>query len=158
MNLLESTRVALRGLASNKMRTGLTMLGIIIGVGVVILVVAIGQGAAKSVTDAVNSLGTNVLTIWPGASRVRMTAAITGVSATIATQQAAAAATSTTATTTGSVSSSTSAFSSNRLTFEDSKLIASRFKKSVDAVAPIVRGNVQIKLENKDSSTNLTGS
>src|SRR5438270_6527448 len=74
MNILESLRVAMRGLASNKMRTGLTMLGIIIGVGVVILVVAIGQGAAKTVTDAVNSLGTNLLTIWPGTSRIRINA------------------------------------------------------------------------------------
>ncbi len=74
MNLGEGLRVALRGLSSNKMRTGLTMLGIIIGVGVVILVVAIGQGAAKTVTEAVNSLGTNMLSIWPGSSRIRINA------------------------------------------------------------------------------------
>ena len=43
------------------------MLGIIIGVGVVILVVAIGQGATQRVTEPVNSLGTNQLSIWPGA-------------------------------------------------------------------------------------------
>lgn len=45
MNLMECLRVSLRGLSNNKMRTMLTMLGIIIGVGVVILVVAIGEGA-----------------------------------------------------------------------------------------------------------------
>src|SRR5579872_4861214 len=74
MALLESLRVALRGLSSNKLRTGLTMLGIIIGVGVVILVVAIGEGATKRVTDAVNSLGTNLLTIRSGTARIRVNA------------------------------------------------------------------------------------
>src|SRR5436853_7928556 len=72
MNLLESLRVALRGLISNKMRTMLTMLGIIIGVGVVILVVAIGQGATQRVTEAVNSLGTNLLTVNSMRNRLRV--------------------------------------------------------------------------------------
>jgi len=76
MNLLENLRIALRGLASNKMRTALTMLGIIIGVGVVIIVVAIGQGATQSVTAAINSLGTNQLSIRPNWGRVHLTAAV----------------------------------------------------------------------------------
>src|ERR1051325_8251206 len=75
MNLRESMRVALRGLAGNKMRTTLTMLGIIIGVAVVILVVAIGQGATQSVNEAVSSLGTNLLTITPGPERFHINAA-----------------------------------------------------------------------------------
>src|SRR5579871_5284384 len=61
MNIFECLRVALRGLASNKMRTMLTMLGIIIGVGVVILVVAIGQGASKRVQHTINALATTPL-------------------------------------------------------------------------------------------------
>ena len=77
MNILQSLKIALRGLTNNKMRTALTMLGIIIGVGVVILVVAIGKGATKRVTDTVNSLGTNLLTVFNGRSRIRITAAIT---------------------------------------------------------------------------------
>ena len=81
MNILESFRVAMRGLASNKMRTALTMLGIIIGVGVVIIVVAIGQGATKQVTDTVNALGTNLLSIWPGQSRLRSSAVSKSASA-----------------------------------------------------------------------------
>jgi putative ABC transport system permease protein len=51
------------------MRTGLTMLGIIIGVAAVIAVLAIGQGAAQRVTASISSLGTNMLTIIPGATR-----------------------------------------------------------------------------------------
>src|SRR5437016_11953864 len=72
MNILESLRVALRGLSSNKLRTLLTMLGIIIGVGVVILVAAIGQGATQRVTEAVNSLGTNLLTVNSMRNRLRI--------------------------------------------------------------------------------------
>src|SRR3954463_4956251 len=110
MNIRESLRVALRGLASNKMRTALTMLGIIIGVGVVILVVAIGQGAAQRVTEAVNSLGTNQLMIWPGSSRIRITAA----SRTNATGTNAAAGTTTGTTSSGGGGGGNSG--SNRLT------------------------------------------
>ena len=47
MNFSDSLRASLRGLAGNRLRTGLTMLGMIIGVGVVILVVAIGEGATQ---------------------------------------------------------------------------------------------------------------
>ena len=65
MNIVRNLKLALRGLSTNKMRTALTMLGIVIGVAVVILVVAIGQGATTSVTDSVNSLGTNLLTLKP---------------------------------------------------------------------------------------------
>ena len=115
MNLFECLRVALRGLASNKMRTALTMLGIIIGVCVVILVVAIGEGATKRVTDAVNSLGTNLLSIWPGASRIRINAATT---------KSTGSDTSTTTTTAPKSNGPTS-----RLTLEDAKLIATRFPR-----------------------------
>src|SRR4030088_3275067 len=75
MNIYECFRVAMRGLTSNKMRTALTMLGIIIGVGVVILVVAIGEGATQRIRDTVNSLGTNLLTVQANRNRVRLNAA-----------------------------------------------------------------------------------
>jgi putative ABC transport system permease protein len=144
MNIFESFRVSIRGLSSNKMRTMLTMLGIIIGVGVVILVVAIGQGATQRVTDTVNSLGTNLLTLFPGTSRVRITAGTTSAaSATPGASTAAAAAAST---------------QTNRLTLDDAKTIAKNFPQTVDAVAPQVRDNVQIKLGSMDATTNLTGS
>jgi putative ABC transport system permease protein len=57
---------AFRALARNKMRSFLTMLGIIIGVGAVIAMLAIGQGAEYSVQQQINALGTNVLIILPG--------------------------------------------------------------------------------------------
>ena len=70
MNLLEALRVALVGLQANKMRSALTMLGIIIGVGSVIAMIAIGRGASADVQERIRSMGTNLLTVWPGQARV----------------------------------------------------------------------------------------
>ncbi len=61
MNLAESLRVAMGSLAANKMRSSLTMLGIIIGVGAVIAMMSIGRGAQAQVTDQIRSMGTNLL-------------------------------------------------------------------------------------------------
>ena len=130
MNLLENLRLALRGLASNKMRTGLTMLGIIIGVGVVILVVAIGQGASANIAEQINSLGTNLLTIRSQPKQIHLTAA---------------------------GRTSTAAAPTNNLTWDDAKVIAKTFPESVAAVAPQVRGNVQVRFQGKDVSTSVTG-
>jgi len=65
MNVLESVRIALRAVSSNKMRAGLTMLGIIIGVGAVIALVAAGAGAQAQVTQRFESLGSNLLVVSP---------------------------------------------------------------------------------------------
>jgi putative ABC transport system permease protein len=75
MGLREVIRVALRALARNKMRTILTMLGIIIGVGAVICAVAIGQGASEQVQQQISNLGDNIIFILAGsitANGVRM--------------------------------------------------------------------------------------
>ena len=64
--LIMAFRIALRALARNKLRSFLTMLGIIIGVGAVIAMVAIGEGAKQRVQDQIASLGTNVLVVLPG--------------------------------------------------------------------------------------------
>jgi putative ABC transport system permease protein len=61
------TIVGLKAISRNKLRSFLTMLGIVIGVGCVIAVVAIGNGATKSVENTINSLGTNYIMIFPGA-------------------------------------------------------------------------------------------
>jgi len=62
----ESFKIALRALWANKLRTCLTMLGILIGVGAVIALLAIGQGATASVSERFSFLGTNVIYIRPG--------------------------------------------------------------------------------------------
>jgi putative ABC transport system permease protein len=69
MNVIESVRIALRGLASNKMRAILTMLGIIIGVAAVIALMAIGQGVQNSVTQQIQGIGSNLVIITPGATQ-----------------------------------------------------------------------------------------
>ncbi|HUO34341.1 MAG TPA: ABC transporter permease [Candidatus Acidoferrum sp.] len=66
MNLSEVIRIALRALARNKMRTILTMLGIIIGVGAVICTVAIGEGASEQVQAQIQSLGDNMIMVFAG--------------------------------------------------------------------------------------------
>ena len=65
---LMTLRIALRALGRNKLRAFLTMLGIIIGVGAVIAMVAIGEGAKATIRAQIASLGTNVLIIMPGTS------------------------------------------------------------------------------------------
>ena len=69
MNFSEAIRVALRGLMGNKLRSFLTMLGIIIGVAAVIIVVAIGQGLKKETLQGIERMGTNLLMVNPGPSR-----------------------------------------------------------------------------------------
>ena len=66
MKFLESIRIAMRALAANKLRSVLTMLGIIIGVGAVIALMSIGRGVQKYVTDQFAGLGSNLLFITPG--------------------------------------------------------------------------------------------
>src|SRR3989339_358138 len=66
MFFLENIRSALDAIWSNKLRSGLTMLGIMIGVASVVLMVAIGRGAQKQVTERIESMGTNLLIIQSG--------------------------------------------------------------------------------------------
>jgi putative ABC transport system permease protein len=66
MNFLNIMKVSTRSLGRNKMRSFLTMLGIIIGVGAVIATMAVGTGAQVSIQQQIASLGTNVLLIFPG--------------------------------------------------------------------------------------------
>lgn len=66
MNSLAIFKVAVRALSRNKMRSVLTMLGIIIGVGAVIAMVSLGQGAQVMIQNQINSMGSNVLYVMPG--------------------------------------------------------------------------------------------
>ncbi len=66
MNFFETFRVAFEAIISNKVRAGLTMLGVIIGVMAVILLVSIGEGARVYITKELSGLGTNLIVIQPG--------------------------------------------------------------------------------------------
>src|SRR5580698_8978848 len=66
MRIFASFKIALRALRRNKMRSLLTMLGIIIGVGAVIGSVSLTSGATKQVEDQVSSLGESVVTVFSG--------------------------------------------------------------------------------------------
>ena len=67
MNILNLFKVSLKDVANNKMRSFLSMLGIIIGVAAVIIMMAIGQGSKESIRKELSTMGTNLLTIRPGA-------------------------------------------------------------------------------------------
>ena len=93
MSILVIFRIAFRALARNKMRSALTMLGIVIGVSAVIAMVSIGQGAQASVQEQIANVGTNLLFVGAGSQNV------------------------------GGVRSGTGATNSNRLTVEDIEAI-----------------------------------
>ena len=63
MNILESIHLALKNIRGSKMRTFLTMLGIIIGVTAVIVIVGLGNGMEKYMVDSFAEMGTNTLTV-----------------------------------------------------------------------------------------------
>ena len=127
MSIWESLRIALRALALNKVRTMLTMLGIIIGVSAVIAMVALGTGAGARITSSISSLGTNMLTVIPGNQRIRFGPG-GGGGAQVTT-----------------------------LTEADAKAIAARFPESISGVAPAARGGVTVKLGDKSYQTSLVG-
>ncbi len=83
MLLGEIVRVALEALRANKLRSLLTMLGIIIGVGAVITMIALGSGAQKAVQDRIQALGPTLLSIYPGQSFMRGVASDQRVSVTM---------------------------------------------------------------------------
>ena len=63
--ILENIKIAFKSLFLNKLRAFLTMLGIIIGVGAVVAVISVGAGAEATITENMQSVGTNILTISP---------------------------------------------------------------------------------------------
>jgi putative ABC transport system permease protein len=71
VSLVEVARLAFDSLLANKVRSLLTMLGVIIGVGSVVALLAIGNGASASITGQIQSIGTNVLTLMPGSPNNR---------------------------------------------------------------------------------------
>src|SRR5713101_6411930 len=65
MNIFEALRVAFAGLLANRLRSSLTMLGILIGVAAVILLVAVGNGASVQINNQIQGLGANVIFVYP---------------------------------------------------------------------------------------------
>jgi putative ABC transport system permease protein len=70
MNILHQILEALRGLSSNKLRSALTVLGIVIGVAAVIAMLAIGRGAQNSISGSIESIGTNLIYVYSGNANV----------------------------------------------------------------------------------------
>jgi putative ABC transport system permease protein len=66
MTIWQAFLEALESLSGNKLRSGLTVLGIVIGVAAVIAMLAVGKGAQESITGSINSIGTNLLVVFPG--------------------------------------------------------------------------------------------
>ncbi|MBE9473870.1 MAG: ABC transporter permease [Chloroflexi bacterium] len=68
MNLVQTFWEALESISANKMRSGLTVLGIVIGVGAVIAMISIGRGAENTITDSIQGIGTNLIFVFRGGS------------------------------------------------------------------------------------------
>jgi putative ABC transport system permease protein len=90
VNALELVRLALSRLASSRLRSALTMLGIIIGVASVVALVGVGQGATSGITSRLEGLGTNLLTVNPGSSGSGLTRQASGSATTLTTDDASA--------------------------------------------------------------------
>src|SRR5437667_663085 len=69
MNLLLTFRIAFRALGKNKMRAGLTVLGVVIGIAAVTTMVSIGQSAGDLVQGQIQGIGTNLMVIFPGSGQ-----------------------------------------------------------------------------------------
>ena len=82
--------LALSRLGTGKVRTALTMLGIIIGVASVVALVSVAQGATKGISDRLQALGTNLVTVSPGATRTGATRGAAGSATTLTLDDAAA--------------------------------------------------------------------
>jgi putative ABC transport system permease protein len=70
MNVVSHTRIALGALRVNKLRSVLTMLGVVIGVAAVITMVAVGAGARARVAEQIQSMGSNLILVWAGSATV----------------------------------------------------------------------------------------
>ena len=122
--IVVSIRIALRALKVNRMRSALTMLGIIIGVAAVIAMVGVGAGATARIEQQIQSIGSNLIIVLPGSISSNGVRLGSGALAT--------------------------------LTQDDAKAIAAECP-SVSAVAPTVRGGVQVVYGNNNWATNAQG-
>ncbi len=129
MNVFESIRMSFRSLAANKMRSFLTMLGIIIGTGAVIGLLSAGEGAQQAVTSQIQGIGSNLLIILPG--RLDMGMGMGGMGTTEA----------------------------EPLTLDDALALGDDYSvPHVLAVAPVVNGSVMITYGGESLSAQVEGS
>lgn len=124
IDLYNETTAAIK---SNKARSSLTILGIVIGIGSVIAMVSIGQGAQKSIESSIQSIGSNLIMVMPGFQR-----------------------------STGSGGIRSSRGSAQSLTMEDAEAVKSEVA-NVEAVSPEVSGRYQIAAKNSNTNTSVTG-
>src|SRR4030067_1483440 len=68
INIPSTLKISFRALRVNKMRSALTMLGVIIGVGAVIAMLAVGTGASRQLEEQISSIGSNLIMVLPGAT------------------------------------------------------------------------------------------
>jgi putative ABC transport system permease protein len=83
VNALELVRLAISRLGTSRLRAVLTMLGVIIGVGSIVALVAVAEGATSGITDRIQGLGTNLLTVSPGFTRSGFTRGALGSATTL---------------------------------------------------------------------------
>jgi putative ABC transport system permease protein len=121
---------AIESLNGNKMRSGLTVLGIVIGVAAVIAMLAVGNGAQASITGSISSIGTNLLFVFRGSPEGQQ----------------------------GGPGGRSSGNNDRPLTMADAEAIADPLAApSVDAVAPVIQGNGTLSFAGENSSTTISG-
>lgn len=123
-DILQETYTAL---SANKVRSGLTVLGIVIGISSVIALISIGQGAQGSIQSSIQSLGSNLLLVTPGAQRGA-----------------------------GGFGVSSGRGAARTLTNEDAQAIATQVQ-NIGAVAPEVTGRYQVTAKGTNTNTTITG-
>ena len=135
MNLTRLLLEALESLNSNKMRSGLTVLGIVIGVAAVIAMLSVGQGAQNSITASINSIGTNLLFVSAGARQAVRAPGAGGGGAAFVVQDI------------------------RPLTLEDAQALQDPFQApSVLAVAPVLQsGDVSASANGQSTTTTVFG-
>ncbi len=130
MTFTQSILEALESLNGNKMRSGLTVLGIVIGVAAVIAMLAVGNGAQASITGSISSIGTNLLFVFSGSAEGPP----------------------------GGPGSGRSGNNDRPLTLTDAEAIADPFAApSVELVAPAIQGNGTLTYAGENTTTTISG-
>jgi putative ABC transport system permease protein len=130
MSFTQSILEALESLNGNKMRSGLTVLGIVIGVAAVIAMLAVGNGAQASITGSISSIGTNLLFVFSGSSDGPP----------------------------GGPGSGRSGNNDRPLTLTDAEAISDPFAApSVELVAPAIQGNGTLTYAGENTTTSISG-